>query len=75
MKANIDIAEKSSTPLKMYLKSFAILEKASISLKKSSKIIVIFIESFLNKSLHFSANVFRKPCYAYKILMLIKKRP
>jgi hypothetical protein len=31
--------EKASTSLKMYLKSLAILERASISLKKSSKII------------------------------------
>jgi hypothetical protein len=47
-----DIAEKAShhfkkasIPLKMYLKSLAILEKASISLKKSSKIIEIFIKA------------------------------
>jgi hypothetical protein len=33
--------QKASIPLKMYLKSLAILEKASISLKKSSKIIDI----------------------------------
>jgi hypothetical protein len=35
--------KKASIPLKMYLKSLAILEKASISLIKSSKIIQIFI--------------------------------
>jgi hypothetical protein len=33
--------KKASIPLKMYLKSLAILEKASISLKKSSKNIEI----------------------------------
>jgi hypothetical protein len=37
--------EKASIPLKMYLKSFAILEKASIFLKKSSKLIEIFIKA------------------------------
>jgi hypothetical protein len=37
--------KKASIPLKMYLKSLAILEKASISLKKSSKIIEIFIKA------------------------------
>jgi hypothetical protein len=37
--------EKASIPLKMYLKNLAILEKASISLKKSSKIIEIFIKA------------------------------
>jgi hypothetical protein len=35
----------SNIPLKMYLKSFTIFEKASISLKKSSKIIEIFIKA------------------------------
>jgi hypothetical protein len=30
-----DMAEKASIPLKMYSNSFAILEKATISLKKS----------------------------------------
>jgi hypothetical protein len=51
-KGHRDIAEKTlhhfkkaSIPLKMYLKSLAILEKASISLKKSSKIIEIFIKA------------------------------
>jgi hypothetical protein len=34
-----------SISLKMYLKNLAILEKASISLKKSSKIIEIFIKA------------------------------
>jgi hypothetical protein len=37
--------EKASIPLKTYLKSLAILEKATTSLKKSSKIIEIFIKS------------------------------
>jgi hypothetical protein len=37
--------EKASIPLKMYLKSLAILEKASIYLKKASKIIEIFIKA------------------------------
>jgi hypothetical protein len=37
--------KKVSIPLKMYLKSLAILKKASISLKKSSKIIEIFIKA------------------------------
>jgi hypothetical protein len=36
--------KKASIPLKMYLKSLEILEKASISLKKPSKIVVIFIK-------------------------------
>jgi hypothetical protein len=40
-----DIAKKASIPLKMYLKSLAILEKASISLKNYPKIIEIFIKS------------------------------
>jgi hypothetical protein len=35
---------KASIPLKMHSKSLAILEKASISLKKSLKIIEIFIK-------------------------------
>jgi hypothetical protein len=46
------IAEKASNhfkkaliPLKMYLKSLAIFEKASISLKKSSTIVEIFIKA------------------------------
>jgi hypothetical protein len=54
-KGHREIAEKgshyfkiASILLKMYLKSLAILEKASIFLKKSSKIIEIFI-----KALHF----------------------
>jgi hypothetical protein len=40
--------EKASTPLKMYLKSLAILEKASISLEKSSKIIEIVIKAHIS---------------------------
>jgi hypothetical protein len=36
--------EKASIPLKMYLKSLAILKEASIYLKKSSKIIEFFIK-------------------------------
>jgi hypothetical protein len=39
------ITKKASIPLKMYLKSLAILEKTSISLKKSSIIIEIFIKA------------------------------
>jgi hypothetical protein len=34
--------KKASIPLKMYLKSLVILQKASISQKKSAKIIEIF---------------------------------
>jgi hypothetical protein len=37
--------EKASIPLKMYLKSLAILEKASIYLKKSSNRIEILIKA------------------------------
>jgi hypothetical protein len=37
--------KKASIPLKIYLKTLAILEKASISLKKSSKVIKIFIKA------------------------------
>jgi hypothetical protein len=48
-KGHRDIAEKVSHRfkklLKMYLKSLVILEKASISLKKTSKIIEIFIKA------------------------------
>jgi hypothetical protein len=51
-KGHRDIAEKAShhfkkalIPLTVYLKSFAILEKASISLKKSLKTIEIFIKA------------------------------
>jgi hypothetical protein len=40
-----DIAEKASIPLKMYLKSLAILEKALNFLKKSSIIFEIFIKA------------------------------
>jgi hypothetical protein len=47
----------------MYLKSLAILEKAS-------KIVENFI-----KVLHFSKNVFKKPSNVYKILILINKKP
>jgi hypothetical protein len=53
----------------MYLKSLAILEKASISLKMSSKIIEKFI-----KAPHFFRYVFKKPRYVYKILILIKNK-
>jgi hypothetical protein len=66
--------KKASIPLKMYLKSLAILEKATICLKKFSKIIEIFIyksPTFPNRSLHFSGNVFKMPRYPYKILILI----
>jgi hypothetical protein len=56
----------------MYLKSLAILEKASISLKMSSKIIENFIKApHFYRSLHFSKNVFKKPRKAYKIHILI----
>jgi hypothetical protein len=55
-KANRDIAEtvsknfkKDSIPLKIYLKSLTILEKASICLKKSSKVIEIFIKAHISK--------------------------
>jgi hypothetical protein len=51
-KGHREIAEKASyhfkkayIPLKMLLKSLAIFEKASNSLKKSSKIIEIFIKA------------------------------
>jgi hypothetical protein len=37
--------KKASIPLKMYLKSLAILGKVSNSLKKSSKIVEIFIKA------------------------------
>jgi hypothetical protein len=40
-----DIAIKELIPLKMYLKSFAILKRASIPLKAYSKIIEIFIKA------------------------------
>jgi hypothetical protein len=46
----------------MYLKN--LLEKASISQEKTSKIIEIFI-----KAPHFSGNVFIKLCYVYKVLL------
>jgi hypothetical protein len=39
------ITYNNSIPIKLYLKSLAILEKASISLKKSSKIIESFIKA------------------------------
>jgi hypothetical protein len=53
-----EIAEKASIPLKI---SLAILEKASISLKKSSKIFANLYKSptFLNRTFHFSGNVFK----------------
>jgi hypothetical protein len=51
-KCHRDIADKAShhfkkvsIPLKMYFKCLAILQKTSISLKKSSKIIEIFIKA------------------------------
>jgi hypothetical protein len=44
-KGHRDIAEKASIPLKIYSKSLAILEKATIFLKKSSEIIEIFIKA------------------------------
>jgi hypothetical protein len=48
-KGHKDTAEKASIPLKMYFISLAILEKASTFLKKSSKIIEIFLK-FLQKA-------------------------
>jgi hypothetical protein len=66
-KASHHFTSKASIPLKMYLKSLAILEKTSIPLKKSSKIIemsskslLMFIKSsyLLKNSLHLSKNVF-----------------
>jgi hypothetical protein len=52
-------AKKS--PRQRHLKSLIILEKVSISLKKSSKIIESFYKcpTFLNRSLHFFGNVFK----------------
>jgi hypothetical protein len=44
-KGHRDIAEEASIPIKMYLNSLAILEKASISLKKSLKIVEIFMKA------------------------------
>jgi hypothetical protein len=51
-KGDRDVAEKTShhfkeasCPLKMYLKSLAEIEKASICLKKFSKIVEIFIKA------------------------------
>jgi hypothetical protein len=44
VKASLHFKKDSST-IKMYLKSLAILEKNSIALKKSSKIIEIFIKA------------------------------
>jgi hypothetical protein len=44
-------SKKTSIPLKMYLKSLAILEKASIFLEKSSKIIEISMKEMSSKSL------------------------
>jgi hypothetical protein len=38
-------SRRGNTPLEMYLKSILILEKAAISLKKSAKIIEIFIKA------------------------------
>jgi hypothetical protein len=58
--------KKATILLKIYLKILVILEKASISLKKSSKII-----EFFTKTSHFSGIVFKKPRYVKKILILI----
>jgi hypothetical protein len=44
IKSHRAIAEKTPIPLKMHLKNLAILEKASISLKKFSKIVATFIK-------------------------------
>jgi hypothetical protein len=58
----------------MYLKSLAILNKASISLKKSSKIIEIFIKAHISKQKPpFYGNVFKKLRYVYEIFIFIKK--
>jgi hypothetical protein len=61
----------------MNLKSLKISEKALMLLKKSSKAVEIFMKAshFLNRSFHFSENVFKKPRYAYKIVILIRKKP
>jgi hypothetical protein len=50
-------------------------KKASISLKKSSKTIEIFNKTptFLNKSLHFSGNVFKTPQFFYKNRKIVEK--
>jgi hypothetical protein len=45
VKKTLQLFKKASIPLTMYLKRSAILEKASISLKKSSKIIEIFMRA------------------------------
>jgi hypothetical protein len=82
-KGHRDIAEqashhfkKASIPLKTlnYLNIFAILEKALISLKKSSKIIEIFIKAHNSKK----KPPFLWKClqsYVYNIIILIKKKP
>jgi hypothetical protein len=65
--------KKASIPLNMYLKRIAIIAKFSISLKKSSKIFEIFIKApyfYSGASISFK-NVFKKPRYVYKILILI----
>jgi hypothetical protein len=41
--------EKASIPLKIDLKSLAILEKSSISVKKYSKILEIFMKAHISK--------------------------
>jgi hypothetical protein len=51
-------SKKASTPLKIYLKSPEILEKASISLKVFKNLYKNL--TFLNKTLHFIENVFKK---------------
>jgi predicted nucleic-acid-binding protein len=67
--------EKASIPLKMYLKSFTVLEKVSISLKKSKNNLNLYKSpTFLNRMLHYSGNVFKKTHFVYKILILIRNR-
>jgi hypothetical protein len=68
LKGHRDIAEKASIPLKMYLKSLAILEKTSISLKKSLKIIEIFI-----KASHFLTEAFISSEMSSKCLIMFLK--
>jgi hypothetical protein len=74
-KSHRDIAEiasyhfkKASIPLKTYLKSLAILEIDPISLKSLQK---YKSPTFLNRSLHFSGNVFKKPRFVCEIFILI----
>jgi hypothetical protein len=53
---------KASILLKIHLKSLAIIETASISLKKSSERIKIIMKgsNFLNKNIQFAGYVFKK---------------